>query len=114
LDELGKVPSRGKDPLLLMFASSIPANEALARIQTAGLVKSADALAKIAGAWPRSEVEVQDGERRVLVVAGAERFSDQAMGISEKVTPDATQRALFGQAFDVIDRLLGRAVPAAK
>jgi hypothetical protein len=114
LDELGKVPSRGKDPLLLMFASSIPANEALARIQTAGLVKSADALAKIAAAWPRGEVEVQDGERRVLVVAGAERFSDQAMGISEKVTPDATQRALFGQAFDVIDRLLGRAVPAAK
>ena len=114
LDDLGKVRSRGKDPLLLMFASSIPADQALARIQTAGLVKSADALAKVAAAWPQGEVEVQDGERRVLVVAGAERFSDQAMGISEKVTPDATQRALFGQAFGVIDRLFGRAAPAVK
>jgi hypothetical protein len=33
------------------------------------------------------------------------------MGISEKVTPDATQRARFTQAFGLIDRLLGRNPP---
>ena len=43
-----------------------------------------------------------------MVVAGAERFSDLAMGISEKVVPNAAQRTLFGQAFGLIDRLFGR------
>jgi hypothetical protein len=114
LDDLGAIPTRGKDPLLLMFASSVPAEQAVAAIQRAGLVKSADALARLTTAWPNGEVEVRDGERRVLVVAGAERFSDQAMGISEKVTPDSAQRELFGQAFGVIDRLFGRTTPAAE
>ena len=114
LDDLGKVPNGGKGPLLLMFSSAIPADRALAAIQKSGLVKSTDALAKLTAAWPRSEVEVQDGDRRVLVVTGAERFSDQMMGISEKVTPDATQRAAFDQAFGVIDRLFDRPAPAAK
>jgi hypothetical protein len=31
------------------------------------------------------------------------------MGISEKVVPDETQKALFNQAFGLIDCLLGRA-----
>ncbi|MEO0017295.1 MAG: hypothetical protein RLZZ522_578 [Verrucomicrobiota bacterium] len=114
LDDLAKVPAGDKHPLLLMFSSSIPVEDALARIQVSGLVKSADEIVKIAAAWPQGEVEIQDGGRRVLVVAGAERFSDQAMGISEKVTPDATQRATFGQAFGIIDRLFGRTAPAAK
>jgi hypothetical protein len=77
-------------------------------IKRAGLVKDAGALARVAEAWPANEVVISDGERRLLVVAGAERFSDQAMGISEKVVPDAGQRALFNQAFGVIDRLFGR------
>ena len=67
-----------------------------------------EALARVAGAWPTGEVMIQDGERQVMVIAGAERFSDQAMGISEKVVPDAPQRALFNQAFGVIDRLFGK------
>jgi hypothetical protein len=114
LDALAKVSARAKDPLLLMFASSIPAEQAAAGIQRAGLLSSAEAIAQLASAWPKGEIELQDGGRRVLVVAGAERFSDQAMGISEKVVPDAGQRALFDQAFGVIDRLFGRAAPPAK
>jgi hypothetical protein len=43
-----------------------------------------------------------------LVVAGAERFSDQSMGISEKVVPEEAQRAVFDQAYGLIDRLFGR------
>lgn len=108
LDALGKVSKRAKDPLLLMFSKTISAADAVDGIKRAGLVKDAGALARVAEAWPANEVVISDGERRLLVVAGAERFSDQAMGISEKVVPDAGQRALFNQAFGVIDRLFGR------
>ena len=45
----------------------------------------------------------------LLMEIHRERFSDQAMGISEKVTPDAAQRAVFDQAFGIIDRLFGHA-----
>ena len=114
LDEVGKIQMRAKDPLLLMFSSSITATRAMDRIQRAGLVKNGEALARIAAAWPAGEVTIQDGERQVMVIAGAERFSDQAMGISEKVVPDAGQKALFSQAFGVIDRLLGRATAGGK
>lgn len=114
LDEAGAIPMRAKDPLLLMFASAVAAPQALERIQHAGLVKHPEALAAIAAAWPSGEVMVRDGDRQVMVIAGAERFSDQAMGISEKVVPDAAQRALFTQAFGVIDRLLGRAASGGK
>ena len=109
LDELGKISTRAKDPLLLMFSKTISVADAVESIKRAGLVKDANALARVAEAWPANEVVISDGERRVLVVAGAERFSDQAMGISEKVVPDAGQLALFNQAFGVIDRLFGRA-----
>jgi len=114
LDEAGAIPMRAKDPLLLMFVSTIQAPQAIERIKHAGLVQHAEALAAIAAAWPAGEVMVRDGERQVMVIAGAERFSDQAMGISEKVVPDTTQRALFTQAFGVIDRLLGRAAAGGK
>jgi hypothetical protein len=107
LDELGKVSTRAKDPLLLMFAKTISAEKALEGIKRSGLVKNAEALERVAEAWPAGEVVISDGERRVMVVAGAERFSDQVMGISEKVVPDAGQRVLFNQAFGVIDRLFG-------
>ncbi|MCX6879565.1 MAG: hypothetical protein NTW21_38040 [Verrucomicrobia bacterium] len=114
LDELRAIPLRAKDPLLLMFASTIPAAQAEASIKRSGLVKNAEALAQIAGAWPNGEVVIRDGERRVMVLAGAERFSDQAMGISEKVVPDAGQRVLFNQAFGLIDRLFGRVASGGK
>lgn len=109
LDELGSLPSRPDDPLLLMFASSVSAPEAVEAVRKSGLVKSPDALAKIATAWPSGEAVFDDGGRRVVIVANAERFSDQAMGISEKVVPDAGQRVLFGREFDLIDRLFGHA-----
>jgi hypothetical protein len=114
LAALEAVPKRAKDPLLLMFASTIPAEQAVAEIQRSGLVKSPEAIGKIASAWPNGEVTLQDGERRVLIIAGAERFSDQSMGISEKVTPTPEQRERFGQAFGVVDRLLGKPDPTAK
>jgi len=114
LDELAAVPARAKDPLLVMFASTIPAAKAVECLKRSGLVTDADVLARVAAAWPNQEVVINDGERRLMVVAGAERFSDQAMGISEKVVPDAAQRNLFNQAFGVIDRLFGRVAPTGK
>jgi hypothetical protein len=108
LDEFAKIPRRKDDPLLLMFASTVPVEEALSGMVKAGIAKS-ESLEEIRKAWPSGEVLIDDGGRRLMIVAGAERFSDQAMGISEKVVPDESQKALFNQAFGLIDRLLGRA-----
>jgi hypothetical protein len=107
LDEFARIPRRPEDPLLLMFASSVPVEEVLAAIKRAGLANN-ESLEEIRKAWPSGEVLIDDGGRRLMIVAGAERFSDQAMGISEKVVPDETQKALFNQAFGLIDRLFGR------
>jgi hypothetical protein len=107
LDEFAKIPRRPEDPLLLMFASTVPVEEALAGIERAGIAKN-ESREEIRKAWPSGEVVIDDGGRRLMIVAGAERFSDQAMGISEKVVPDETQKALFNQAFGLIDRLLAR------
>lgn len=107
LDEFAKIPRRAGDPLLLMFASTVPVEEALAGIERAGIAKN-ESREEIRKAWPSGEVVFDDGGRRLMIVAGAERFSDQAMGISEKVVPDETQKALFNQAYGLIDRLLGR------
>jgi hypothetical protein len=109
LDAFARLPMRPGDPLLLMFASTVPVEEALAGMVKAGIA-SDESLGEIRKAWPSGEVLIDDGGRRLLIVAGAERFSDQSMGISEKVVPDETQRALFNQAFGLIDRLLGRSV----
>jgi hypothetical protein len=114
LNELAAVRTRAKDPLLLMFATTISAEQAAAGIKRAGLVRSSEALARIPEAWPSGEVVIDDGGRPVMILAGAERFSDQAMGISEKVIPDAGQAALFKQSFGVIDRLFGRETPPEK
>jgi hypothetical protein len=112
LDQLAAMPAATGDPVLLMFGSAVPVAQAVAAVQRCGLLGSDSAAANIATAWPNGEALVEEGGRRVLVVAGADRFSDQAMGISEKVVPDAGQRALFDQAFGLIDRLFGRG-PAA-
>ena len=114
LDELGALAPRPNGPLLLMFASSIPAEQAVESLRRSGIVKSADSLARVAQAWPSGEVVIDDPEGRLLIVANAERFSDQSMGISEKVVPDAAQRAVFNDAFGIIDRLLGKESPKAK
>ena len=100
--------------LLLMFASTISAAQAVESLKSSKLVTNPEALAQVANAWPNSELVIDDGGRRLMVVAAAERFSDQAMGISEKVTPDAGQRVLFNQAFGVIDRLFGRVASGGK
>lgn len=92
-------------PVLLMFASSVSAEQAGARLQQSGLLRQPAALAQLAGAWPAGEALVEEEGRRILVVANAERFSDQTMGITEKVTPNETQRALFEQAFGLVGRL---------
>lgn len=110
LEDFAAIPAVRSDPVLLMFASSVPVDQALAAAQRCGLLGTADA-ARFTAAWPQGEALIGEGGRRLLVVAGAERFSDQNMGISEKVTPDATQRAKFTQAFGLIDRLLGRNPP---
>jgi hypothetical protein len=107
LDEFVKIPRRAQDPLLLMFASTAPVEEALAGIERTGIAKK-ESLEEIRKAWPAGEVMLDEGGRRLMIVAAAERFSDQAMGISEKVVPDETQKALFNQAFGLIDRLLAR------
>ena len=114
LDELGALSPRSKGPLLLMFASSIPAEQAVESLRRSGIVKSAESLARVAQAWPAGEVVIDDAEGRLLIVANAERYSDQSMGISEKVVPDAAQRAAFSNAFGIIDRLLGKESPQAK
>jgi hypothetical protein len=110
LDELGGIPARDGDPLLLMFASSISAEIAAENIKRAGLFENAESLAQVAKAWPAGEVVFTDGKRRVMIVANAERFSDQSMGITEKVTPDEVQRAVFNQAFGIVDRLFNREI----
>jgi hypothetical protein len=107
LDAFAKMPRRKEDPMLLMFASKISVDEALSGIGRAGIAGKAS-LEEIRKAWPAGEIIVEDEGRRLMVVAAAERFSDQAMGITEKVVPDDAQRKLFDQAFGLIDRLLGR------
>ena len=114
LDQLAAIPADPGDPVLLMFGSTVSAGDAVAAVKRSGLLGTDSAAAGIASAWPRGETLVEEGGRRVLVVAGADRFSDQAMGISEKVIPDAGQRALFDQAFGLVDRLFGRTPPASR
>ena len=108
IDELGALAPRSKGPLLLMFASSISSEQAVESLRRSGIVKSAETLTRVAQAWPSGDVVIDDAEGRLLIVANAERYSDQSMGISEKVVPDAAQRAVFNDAFGIIDRLLGK------
>jgi hypothetical protein len=94
--------------LLLMFSREFDWEGVASVLQTAGLVNEEAALAQARGAWPQGEVLLQTDERSILVVFDAERFSDQAMGFSEKVVPNDSQRALFDQAYSLVDRLFDR------
>lgn len=111
LDELAAGAAANSEPMLLLFASSIPPKEAIIRLRKAGIVSDEEDLQKIIGAWPSGEVMLETGGRRLMVIAGGERFSDRAMGISEKVRPTPEQRAIFDQMFGVIDRFLGKDTP---
>jgi hypothetical protein len=108
LDALAEKVAASDEPVLLMFASTVSAEAAIKALQSSGLVRDAGALTRIAAAWPNGEAETASGNRRILVVAGADRFSDQNMGISEKVKPNPQQRARFDEAFAVVDRLFGK------
>jgi hypothetical protein len=111
LDELAAGPAGNGEPMLLLFASSIAPKEAIIRLRNSGIVSEEEDLQKILDAWPSGELMLETGGRRIMVVAGAERFSDRSMGISEKVRPTPEQRALFDQMFGVIDRFLGKDTP---
>ena len=108
LHDLAAIPAAKGDPVLLMFAASVKPEDAAAAVRSSGLLGADSAANSIIAAWPAGETLIEEGGRRVLVVAAAERFADQAMGISEKVTPNASQRALFDQAFGIIDRFFNR------
>lgn len=110
LRALAKGRGRTATRWLLMFSSKITAEAATAALSGAGLAQEA-ALAQIRSAWPQQQVLVESGGKRLQVVAGAERFADQPMGFSEKVTPTPTQRALFDRAFALVDGLFLPATP---
>lgn len=113
LRKLARVHGDSDAPVLLMFASAIPAEQAVDAMRRAGLLGAGgDAAAAVSAAWPEGEVSLEENGRRLMVVTGAERFSDQAMGITEKVVPDEALRAKFDEAFGVIDRLFDRSPPA--
>ncbi|NNM28990.1 MAG: hypothetical protein HKO57_05675, partial [Akkermansiaceae bacterium] len=70
--------------LLIMAGGSVGADRVAGALQDAGLVTAAGELDAVRAAWPAGEAVIESGGRRIMVVASAERFSDQAMGITEK------------------------------
>ncbi len=113
LRELAAGPLRECRRVLLLCSGKIPWSAAAKALRDTGLADG-PALARAAAAWPLGEAVVEHAQRRLVVVAGAERFSDQAMGYSEKVVPTPEQRALFAQAFRLVDVLFNVASsPAA-
>lgn len=91
---------------LLMFSRKIPAETALKVLKESGLLPAASE-ARARRAWPAGQAVIDEGARRLVLVADAERFSDQAMGFTEKVVPTPAQRALFDRAFGLVDTLFG-------
>lgn len=104
LKTLAQGPAKGSPQVLVMFAADIGWETAAKALQESGLL-DATALAAASQAWPNREVLVESNGRRILLVADAARFSDQSMGFSEKVVPTPAQRALFDEAFGLVDRL---------
>ncbi|MCB1127218.1 MAG: hypothetical protein KDM81_12025, partial [Verrucomicrobiae bacterium] len=104
LRALAKGRGRSATRWLLLFSNTITAEAAAAALNEAGLAQGA-ALEQVKSAWPQRQVLVESGGRRLEIVAGAARFSDQPMGFSEKVTPTPVQRALFDEAFGLVDAL---------
>jgi hypothetical protein len=104
LRALAKGRGRSATRWLLMFSDKITADAAAAALQDAGLAQGA-VVEQVKTAWPQRQISVESGGRRLEIVAGAARFSDQPMGFSEKVVPNPTQRALYDQAFALVDGL---------
>jgi hypothetical protein len=114
LKELMKGPGAKTQRLLLAFSKQLDWETVAKTLYDSGIVSRMDALEKVKAAWPAGEVILEEGKRRLLLVFSAERFSDQAMGFSEKVTPNDAQRALFGQEFSLVDRLFGESTAQTK
>jgi hypothetical protein len=91
--------------LMVLFSRKLEWEVVAKALQDSGLLSNQGALERARAAWPTGQALLEEGKRRILLVFSAERFSDQAMGFSEKVVPDATQRALFNQAFSLVDTL---------
>lgn len=108
LRALAKGRGRTATRWLLLFSGKITVEAATAALGEADLVEGASA-EQVQAAWPASQALIESGGRKVQIVAGAERFADQPMGFSEKVTPTPTQRALYDRAFALVDGLF---VPA--
>lgn len=108
LDSLIPGPVNKADRLLLMFSGSLPREDVQARLAA---ILSADGLAEAESAWPNGTARIEEQQRRIAVVFRAERFSDRQMGISEKVTPNEVQRALYNEQFALLDWLFNVTVP---
>jgi hypothetical protein len=91
--------------LMLFFSRTLEWKTVAAILEETGILTRPDSLALAQAAGPAAEVVLNDSGRRVALAFSAERFSDQVMGFSEKVVPDANQRALFDRLFGVYDAL---------
>ncbi len=89
---------------LIMFSQKLDWEVLAKTLAACGIAREASEVGQARSAWPSGEVVLDNGKRRVLLVFSAERYSDQAMGFSEKVVPDPSQRMLFDKAFSLIDR----------
>jgi len=112
LERVAKTPAGQSPRVLVMFSKDLQWPAIATALRRAGWLTESNALTQARRAWPASEALCEDHGRRVLVVFDAERFSDEAMGFTEKVVPNATQRVRFNQAFALVDRLFGQTPPA--
>ena len=102
LDELIPGPVKESERLLLMFSETFAWEEVKARL--AGIL-SEPGLAEAEAAWPDGTAQITEGDRRIIVVFRAERYSDRHMGFSEKVNPTEIQQKLYAEQFDMLDWL---------
>lgn len=114
LEELMRGPGAESRRLLLAFSRQLQWGAVANTLRNAGIVNRADSLERAKAAWPSGEIILEERNRRVLLLFSAERFSDQAMGFSEKVVPTDNQRALFSQEFSLVDSLFAEDAPKTK
>lgn len=90
---------------MLLFSSQFSWEAIEPVLRRADLLSTQEEVDQARTAWSSGSHLVDKGSRRILLVAEAERFSDQEMGISEKGIPDAVLQERFTQAFDLVDLL---------
>jgi hypothetical protein len=114
LPQLMQGPGGDARWVLLAFSRQLDWEIVAKALGANGFGGDTNALTKAKSAWPAGEVILDQGNRRLLLVFSIERFSDQAMGFSEKVVPSDSQQVLFGQEFSLIDGLFKTSDAAAK